>query len=113
MTLPTIISLSISANAAISVIMHRDIRIAVLGAQALADRQEVNPIPRQQPQRVYGVVDRPSPPVQPPAQHQTDLAQPGGFQEPVARRAGTLRTADSGVHEFLDDKPAGGGDAEA
>jgi capsular polysaccharide biosynthesis protein len=43
------------------------------------------------------------PPAQPPAQHQTDLAQPVGFQEQVARRAGTLGTADSGVHEFVDD----------
>ena len=50
--------------------------------------------------------------VQEQDKHQIDLAQPGGFQQPVARRAGRLGARDAGVHEFLDDKPARGGSGE-
>jgi hypothetical protein len=54
--LPTIISLSISASAAISVIMHNGIGL-LSSVPSLPDRREMDPVLRQQPLRVYGAVD--------------------------------------------------------
>src|ERR1039458_7215923 len=60
--------------------------------------------------RAYAVGHRAAPAAQAQDEHQIDLAQPGDFQQLVARRARRLGARDAGIREFLDGKPARGGD---